>query len=69
MLTITPTAQRPSPTTNTADMALRITCAERRIEALAVAVLMLLERAETPAEQRVAVLARAELDQVSLPHG
>jgi hypothetical protein len=59
---------RPVPTTDTADMALRMTCVERRIDALAAAILLLLGQATTPAQRRAVELARAELDDVALPH-
>ena len=69
MSVIKQTAGWPLPSTSTADTALRSACAERRIEALAVAVRLLLDQATTPAQRRAAALARAALDQAGLPDG
>ncbi|WP_432971407.1 hypothetical protein [Dactylosporangium sp. CA-233914] len=69
MSTITRPAAWPAPTTDTGDTALRQACAERRIEALSVAILLLLDQAKTPQQRRAAALAREALDEVGLPHG
>ncbi|WP_327000581.1 hypothetical protein OHA72_36365 [Dactylosporangium sp. NBC_01737] len=64
----TATRSAPTPTTDTGDMALRTACMERRIEALATAVVLLLEQPVTPAQRPAADLARAALREVDLPH-
>ncbi|WP_432840453.1 hypothetical protein [Dactylosporangium sp. CA-092794] len=68
MSTIITTRPWPAPTTDTADMALRMAGAERRIEALATALRALLDQA-TADQGRAAALGRAALDDVGLPHG
>ncbi|GAA3277077.1 hypothetical protein GCM10020218_025720 [Dactylosporangium vinaceum] len=62
----TTTPAPPAPTTDTRDTALRTACMERRIEALATAVLLLLQQPITPAQRRAAELAREALREVGL---
>jgi hypothetical protein len=66
MSTTTTTPQ--APTTDTGDAALRTACMERRINALATAVVLLLEQPTTPTQRRAADLAREALREVGLPH-
>lgn len=68
MSTTAATPSAPTPTTDTGDIALRTAGMERRIEALATAVMLLLEQPVTPAQRRAADLARAMLHEVDLPH-
>ena len=67
MSTITATPLAPTPTTDTADTALRIACTERRIAALTAAVVLLLEQPRTSAQRDAADIARATLREVGLP--
>ena len=55
-----------TPSTDTADMTLRMCRAERRVEALAAAVRLLCDEAATPVQRRAAALASAMLDDVHI---